>query len=423
MRKRFLLVLLAMVLVVSLAAFAACAGEEEAPPDEGDVWQWPDRLLVTAMSTRSPIYGSFVAWTTPLAEDTGVTFRVITEADSRLQQVWVKEGRFFALAPHQNRSMMYGIEGFARRDWGAWQSRIWMPAGIAYWGPTVLADSGIETIYDLKPGMKGILITMSEEPQQSMYAFLGWANVNPDDITWVPLGDTSQMARFLQDGKGDFALGYHTTPTWYEVEASPHGLRWLEMDPDKDPEAAKRFLEWYPWTGFGTASGGLPTAEGVTMAMTIPPYITSANIDSELIYRIVKWMDENYDRFKDGSPWCATTTIANLMELADHHYEPIHDGAVRYLEEIGLWTEELEARRQYNIEQLTMWVDGYQDAITEADAKGLNVDPEDEEWKKYWDDYKRINDLPMLAYYQGPGVEQPGYFDFYSKWEKARPTW
>ena len=349
--------------------------------------------------------------------------RVITEADSRLQQIWVKEGRFFTLAPHQNRSMMYGITGFARRDWGAWMSAIWMPCGISYWGPTVLADSGIETIYDLKPGMKGILITQAEEPQQSMYAFLAWAKVNPEDITWIPLGAVAQMGRFLQDGKGDFGLGYHTTPTWYEVEASPHGLRWLALDAEADPEGAARFLEWYPWVGFGTCTGGLPTAEGVPMALSVPPYITRFDTDAELVYRMVKWLDENYDRYKDGAPWCQTMTMDNLVELAVHHYEPIHDGAVRYLEEIGRWTEELEARRQYNIEQMAKWVDGYQDAINLADAKGIDIDPDNEEWQEFWDKYKKDHNLPMLVFYQGPGEEQPTYFDFYSKWEQARPTW
>jgi len=173
MKSRLLLILLAMTLIVSMIAFGACtATEEEAPPEEEGVWQWPDRLLVTCMSTRSPTYGSFVAWTTPLMEDTGMDVRVICESDSRLQQMWVKEGRFFSVAPHQNRAMMYGNKGFARRDWGAWQSRIWMPAGQSDYTFATLGDSGIKTVYDIKPGMKMIYITLSEEPQQMMYGLL-----------------------------------------------------------------------------------------------------------------------------------------------------------------------------------------------------------------------------------------------------------
>ena len=419
MKKRVLLVLLALALVVSLVAFAACAKEEEVVTEE---WEWPERLLVTAMSTRSPIYSAFVAWTTPWSADTGVPVRVIAESDSRLQQMWVKEGRFFTVAPHQNRSMMYGLKGFARRDWGPWLSAIWMPAGGVYWGCVVLADSGIETIYDLKPGMKAIAITLSEEPQQSVYAFLAWAQVDPEDITFVPLGATAQNARFLQDGKGDFTLCYYTTPSFLEVEASPHGLRWLPLDWEKDPEGAERFLDMYPWTGFGIATGGLPSSEGVPMAYTISPYITRFDTDPELVYRIVKWVDENYDRIKEH-PWCAAMTLENLMLIAESNYEPIHDGAVRYLEEKGLWTEELEAQRQYNIEQLTLWVEAYQTAVEMADKRGMDVNPDNEEWQEFWDKYKRDHDLPMLVYYQGPGKEGLSFWDYYDRWERIRPKW
>jgi len=224
------------------------------------------------------------------------------------------------------------------------------------------------------------------------------------------------------DGKGDVALAYHTTPTWYEAEAAPHGLTWLELDWEKDPEAAQRFLHYFPWSGFGICTGGLPTAEGVPMGMSIPPYITSADTDPELVYRIVKWLDENYDRYKDGAPWCATMTMDNLMKLAgDAHYEPLHDGAVRYLEEIGLWTDELETLRQFNIEQMTKWVDGYQAAIAMADERGIDVNPDNDEWQEFWENYKTERDLPMLVNYQGPGKEQPTFFDFYEEWERVRP--
>ena len=104
------------------------------------------------------------------------------------------------------------------------------------------------------------------------------------------------------------------------------------------------------------------------MNMDTAAYITSVNTDPELIYQMVKWLDENYDRYKESSSWAASMTLDNLMQLAEAHYEPIHEGTVRYLEEKGLWTEELEARRQYNVEQMTLWVDAYQTAISMAET-------------------------------------------------------
>ncbi len=92
MKTKGLLVLLAMVLVVSLAAFVACKAEEEAPPvveeeappvveEEAPPveppFQWPDKLLFGASSIQSPGYASAVGWTTPFAKDTGVQVRVV----------------------------------------------------------------------------------------------------------------------------------------------------------------------------------------------------------------------------------------------------------------------------------------------------------------------------------------------------------
>jgi len=426
MTKRLLLILLSVALVVSLVAFAACAKEEEPPveeeEEEEEVWEWPERLLTLSMSTRSPVYGALVGWTTPWSQDTGVPVRIINEADSRLHGLWVKEGRFFTKAPHQSRSMLYGAEGFTRRDWGPWQSRIWYPAGISYWGGVTLGDSGIETPYDIKPGMKANLVTLGEEPQQSIMGIVAWGNVNPEDIVWVPLANTAQNARFLMDGKSDFTFTYHTTPSWYEVEASPHGLTWIPLDWENDPEGAERFLSIYPWTTFDYATGGLPTAEGVPMCKNISPYITSADTDPELVYRIVKWLDENYDKYKDSNPWCKAMTIDNLLALAESNYEPIHEGSVRYLREKGLWTDELEAKRQYNIEQLTLWVEAYQAAIDMADERGIAVDPDNEEWQELWENYRASLDLPLLVYFQN-AENQPGYYDFYEHWNQIKPTW
>ena len=200
MRNRVLLVFLAVALVVSLVAFAACAKEEEVVTEE---WQYPERLFFTTLSPQSANYGALVAWTTLMAKDTGMTVRIVCEMDASLQMMWVKEGRFFSVGPFQNRGMLYAHGDFARRDGGPWQSRIWMPAGVAYWGFNALGDSGIKTPYDIKPGMKIFYFPLVEEGIQNMYALMAWAQVDLEDVTWVPVSDISQMGRLLMDGKYD----------------------------------------------------------------------------------------------------------------------------------------------------------------------------------------------------------------------------
>ena len=420
MRRKGLLILLALVAVVSLVVFAACGKEAEPPPS--DVWQYPDRLIFVASGTVSPVYPALVGWTTPWAQDTGVTVRIISETDTRLQEQWVKEGRMFVKSPHQNRGIMYGNKGFARRDWGPYQSRLFYPAGISYWGFTALGDSGIITPHDIKPGMATVWISLSEEPQQNVFAVLGWANVNPKDITFVPVSTTTKNREFLMTGQVDFCLGYHTTPGWYEAEAGPHGLRWIAMDAKADPAGAQRFLHWYPWTSFGIATAGVPSSEGVPMPVNISPYITREESDPELVYRMVKWLDENYALYKDANPWCATMTIDNVIKWATDNYEPLHEGLIRYLEEKGLWTPELQARQDYNIELLQEWIDAYAEAIAMADDQGILVNPDNKDWVTLWENYRASQGLPLLVYFQGPGKTQPTYESFFDEWNAAKPV-
>jgi hypothetical protein len=271
--------------------------------------------------------------------------------------------------------------------------------------------------------LKVTVNTTVEEPQQAIVGILQWAQVQPEDVQWTPMDSIPLNSRFIMDGKSDLAYTYHTTSSWYEVEASPHGLRWIPMDFENDPEGGERFLAVYPWTAFGYATGGLPTAEGVPMAVNISPYIARADTDPELIYRTVKWLDENYDRYKDGGPWAKTMTMDNLMKLAETHYEPIHEGTVRYLEEKGLWTPELEARRQNNTKLMKLWVDAYQTAINMADEKDILVNPENEEWQKLWEDYRASQELPLLVTFQEPGKANPSYASFYDFWNTLKPQY
>jgi hypothetical protein len=367
------------------------------------------------MSVTSGSYGTSIGWSSPFSKETGVTVRIITEQDGTISSGWTKDGKVFSTTAFQDRAMLYARTGYAKRDGGPWQSRVWWPVGKSDFSFAVLGDSGIRTPYDLKPGMKILYIPFAPDGKRFMEGLLAWGQVDPEDVVFVPASSTVNLGRNLMDGNGVVTLGWPTSSYWVEVEASPHGLAWIELDAENDPEGAKRYLEFYPFHGFGISTSGPPSAIGVPMASSMAPYITTADTDPELIYNLCKWLDENYDIYKDAHPWSEYLTAENLIVLAKSNYEPLHDGSVRFLEEKGLWTEELETRRQYNIEQLTKWVDGYQAAIGLADDKGLQIDPDDEEWQEFWANYRKSNNLPLLKYYQEPGDVQTSFSDFFNE--------
>jgi len=399
MKNRALLVLLAVVLVVSLIAFAACKAEEEAPPveEEGEeVWEWPETLAIQTHGVESQSYGEAVGWTTPLAEDTGMRVRVVAETNIVLKYRYNKEGRFFCFARGGEFPPILKAEAeFTSRDIGPWQVRDIYAQAKTDMGYLVRGDSDIKTPYDIKPGTRLIYFSyIGPRGKDAMRALLAWAQVDEEDVEWVPAGSYGANYRLLMEGKGDICFGFPSAPITYELEAAPHGLSWIEFDAKADPEAAKRYLHYSPEQTFGVMTSGVPSCIGVKSFSSISG-LSRRDDEPELVYHMVKWLDEKYDKYKDTHPACQFMNIDNVMWLAEHTYIPLHDGTVRYLEEIGRWTPAHEARRQQNIDLLTRWVEAYQAAIDEADEKGINVDPENEEWVELWFSYR--DQLPMFA--------------------------
>jgi len=188
-------------------------------------------------------------------------------------------------------------------------------------------------------------------------------------------------------------------PSTYEVEASPHGLAWIELDAKADPDAALRFVEVYTTACFGIMNSGVPSAISVPSLSRLNPMSVWPDADEDLVYQLVKWLDENYDKYKDAHPWCAQMTVENLLALSETHYQPLHEGAVRYLEEKGLWTDRHQSRWQQNVELLDKLIEAYQQAIDYADSKEIAVNPENEEWLNVWVEFS--SDLPPLKLFFG----------------------
>ena len=92
-------------------------------------------------------------------------------------------------------------------------------------------------------------------------------------------------------------------------------------------------------------------------------------------------------------------TVDTLMLVAETDYVPLHDGTVKYLEEIGRWTPAHESRRQQNIDLITRYIEAYKATIEAADEQGISVDPENEEWLELWDNYRE--QLPEFKLFMG----------------------
>ena len=73
---------------------------------------------------------------------------------------------------------------------------------------------------------------------------------------------------------------------------------------------------------------------------------------------------------------------------------PVHDGAIAYFKEIGLWTKADDARQEYNSKLMNWYCKIWGEAIARADARGIAVSSSSEDWMKLWADYKKEIRIP-----------------------------
>jgi|SaaInl7_200m_RNA_FD_contig_61_444414_length_1508_multi_15_in_0_out_0_2 uncharacterized protein len=370
-----------------------------APAPEPAPYVWPKTLTVSSQGPESVGYPLDVAWSTALAEGTGMEVRLVSETDATTSYTWIRQGRldlgFFEFGQGQS---LEGTTTWATRDLGPWQMRLWWPHGKGGRGYAVRGDSGLEKPSDLKPGVRVIYHDFIG-PMGRMFgeAIVAWAGLKSEDVEWIPANSIAATSTLLMEGKGDVVVGWPSSPQWLEVEASPHGLAWLTLDAKAEPEAAARFTTVDASADFGLMVLGVPSARNVPMIVTIPSMCTAADRDVELVYNLVKWMDENHDAYKDKHPYCEAMTLDTMMELAEIEFVPLHDGVIQYLTEKGLWTADHQKRQDANIALMTSYVDAYAEAIAKADAADIKVVPTNEDWLKLWEDYKVEKGLAKFA--------------------------
>ena len=418
MKNRTLLIFLALVLVVSLIAFAACEAEEappvvekegppvveeEEPPVVEEAWEWPDMLPVIASPVGSLGYTTLVGWTALLQKDTGMQMRLVPGPTGVENYKNLKEGRFFWMLDSNSQvaGLMEGTAAYASRDLGPFQIRCFWPSNASVTGYMVRGDSDIKTPQDIKPGTRIAYYAASPMGKLTGEAIVAWAGLDPEDVEWVPFTGFWTDLALVAEGKADITWSYPSAPKLFEQEAAPQGIAWIDLDTEADPEGAKRFLDVWRTIGFGVNEIGCPSSIGNKGLLTITMHLTRAENDAELIYQICKWLWDNYDKYQDISPTLKYHDIDTVMKMVETSFVPAHDGLIKYLKELGKWTPAHQARQEANVDLMNRYEEAYDEAITLAGEEGITVDPTNDDWIELWENYKKELALPLFKQFIG----------------------
>ncbi|HAA46537.1 MAG: TRAP transporter solute receptor protein, TAXI family [Halomonas sp. 54_146] len=196
------------------------------------------------------------------------------------------------------------------------------------------ADSGIETIADF-PGKRVNIGNPGSGQRNTM-------DVVMDAFGWDE--DTFSLASQLDAAEQSAALSDNNIDAMVYVVGHPNGSiqeATTTIDARLVPvvgEEIDALVEEYPYYTRSVIPGGLYRGndEDVETFGVAATFVSSTDVDEDIVYETVKAVFENFDRFKRLHP-----AFENLNEedmISDGLTAPLHAGAERYYRERG-WIE------------------------------------------------------------------------------------
>ena len=319
-----------------------------------------------------------------IMEKTGISVRCIPAGVESARIMMVRDGTAHAAILDSTSSwcLQDGLYDFASQDWGPQPVRyLWAALHIGIdWA--VRGDSDIYKISDLK-GKRVGTFPGSPSQQSAVEGLLAFGGLTLDDVITVDQPDAVAAYNAVIQGKLDSNFFNLASSQSYELASMPCGIRYIELPPT-DTEGWKRLIEVQPIAipRLSTVGGGVSEQHPIwTYSKGGPVYLSYANLDEDIAYQITKSLYESYPVYaKKNDSLKLDWTIENVLMIFDNDNIPIHKGAIRYLKEIGKWSEERENMNQKKIEYQEKLRDLWEATVKEAKEKGIAG----EEFKKLW---------------------------------------
>ncbi|WP_375262992.1 TAXI family TRAP transporter solute-binding subunit [Palleronia sp.] len=269
-----------------------------------------------------------------------------------------------------------GAFDFATPDWGPRELRAvaGRPAGI-----TLIAagDAGIDTVEDAR-GKRIAFVAGNPSVNVKCEAILAFGGLTLDDVEVITFPTYAAAMSSMTRNESDATCTTPTTSQLYELAESPRGIHYAPLEAD-NAAGWEGLLKVLPIMGPSDedVAAGLEEGEIAKMAAYRYPVITTtADKSADDVYAFIKALDETYDLYKDGtatmSRWALEQSGKPAIDV------PFHEGAIRYLKEKGIWTEEDDAWNQTRTERM--------DALLAAwdEFKAQNGDLEAEAFADAW---------------------------------------
>jgi TRAP transporter TAXI family solute receptor len=370
--------------VLALALPAAVAG----PARAEDAYRWPDYFTAVTPIVGTANHSLGVAWTTEFSAQTKSRARVLPAPNGYARSQWLVTGKgdIAMLQASDYFDQMEAVEGYATPEAGPADTRVAVMNMITPWGYMVRGDSDIKSFADIKKGTRIAFSPSSSFLVAGVNALLAYRGLKRTDVSLVEVGNYGANTRIVVEGRADVAFTSPLSGPSYEAEAGPKGLRWLPL-PDKkaDPAAYARYRALQPGYIPAKVTAGVKSSLGLNMDHAFQANHVRANADPNFVYHLAKWLDEHHNDFKKAFTHAKMMSVASMKAFLEAGaLQPLHEGAIRYLKDKGIWTDAYQARQDKLVALATARVTLWQATLAEAKTKGIAVSPDSAEFAKIW---------------------------------------
>jgi uncharacterized protein len=353
-----------LVPAVALLAFAAPAAAQEKI-------KLPETLTWTAYDIGSGGYNQAVAIGNALKNKLGINLRVLPGKNDVSRTIPLREGRvpFSANGVGGSYLAQEGVYEFGAKDWGPQPVRALIINNSEQLLSIVTAkDANILTPKDLK-GKRVAWVVGSPSLNQNITAMLAFAGLTWADVKKVEYGGFGQAMEGIISNQVDAAFSSSISGLAFKIAASPRGLRY-PVFAHNDKEGWARMKKVAPFFVPTMGAEGAELSQGNKVESASYPYpvlMAYKSVDAELAYNMTRAMVELFDEYKAGAPgntgWDAKRQVFDWVI-------PVHEGAIKYFKEKGLWKPEHDAHNAALIKR--------QDVLMAAWAAYKKGAPDDE---------------------------------------------
>lgn len=206
-------------------------------------------------------------------------------------------------------------------------------------------DAGFKTIADLR-GKRLPQSAGAYEWSLNNAGILAYGGLTLQDVKIVPVSGIRAALKGPLEGTLDATQGSLYSSAVIELAASPHGVHWFDM-PASNVEGWKREEKVAPWARpIKSGAAGLKEGQTITGAGYEDGIYSTSAVSENTIYAFCVAMYKGISVYGRMDKQLLKWTWKQACSPKVMPYIPYHQGTVKFLKEMGVWSPALEAIQQ-----------------------------------------------------------------------------